>query len=142
MNKKFRNLVGIFTISLLMSSCGVIFGGSKYNGTIKVKDKPNAEIRVNGQKLGNGQATSLFPRNRPLIVEVQQEGCPSKTQIFDNSFRTGNFILSVISWGIIGIAVDLGTGASYKPAHNSNSSIKRLSDKYYEFEVDYTECKK
>ncbi len=142
MNKKFGILAGIITISLLMSSCGVMFGGSKYNGTIKVKDKPNAEISVNGQKLGNGQATSLFPRNKPLIVEVQQEGCPKKTQTFDNSFRTGNFILSVISWGIIGIGVDLGTGAAYKPAHNSNSSIKKLSDKDYEFEVDYSECKK
>ncbi|MBM6500647.1 hypothetical protein H9X54_015245 [Flavobacterium macrobrachii] len=129
-------------MSFLFNSCGVMFGGSKYNGTIKVKDKPNAEIFVNGQKLGNGQATSLFSRNQPLVVEVKQEGCPSKTQTFDKSFRTGNFILSALSFGLVGIAVDLGTGASYKPAHNSNSAIKKLSDKNYEFEVDYSECKK
>lgn len=134
--------MSLLSISLLMSSCGVMFGGSKYNGTIKVKDHPNAEIIVNGQKLGNGQATSLFPRDRALVVEVKQEGCPTKTQTFDKSFRTGNFILSVLSWGILGIAVDLGTGAAYKPAHNANSSIKKLSDKNYEFEVDYQECKK
>ena len=129
-------------MSFLFNSCGVMFGGSKYNGTIKVKDKPNAEIFVNGQKLGNGQATSLFSRNQPLVVEVKQEGCPSKTQTFDKSFRTGNFILSALSFGLVGISVDLGTGASYKPAHNSNSAIKKLSDKNYEFEVDYSECKK
>ena len=129
-------------MSFLFNSCGVMFGGSKYNGTIKVKDKPIAEIFVNGQKLGNGQATSLFSRNQPLVVEVKQEGCPSKTQTFDKSFRTGNFILSALSFGLVGIAVDLGTGASYKPAHNSNSAIKKLSDKNYEFEVDYSECNK
>lgn len=142
MRKKVYLLAGLFCMSFLFNSCGVMFGGSKYNGTIKVKDKPNAEIFVNGQKLGNGQATSLFSRNQPLVVEVKQEGCPSKTQTFDKSFRTGNFILSALSFGLIGIAVDLGTGASYKPAHNSNSAIKKLSDKNYEFEVDYSECKK
>jgi hypothetical protein len=119
-----------------------MFGGSKYNGTIKVKDHPNAEIFVNGQKLGSGQATSLFSRNQALVVEVKEEGCPNKTQTFDKSFRTGNFILSVFTFGLIGLGVDLGTGAVYKPAHDSNSAIKKLSDKNYEFEVDYSDCKK
>ena len=129
-------------MSFLFNSCGVMFGGSKYYGTIKVKDKTNEEIFFNVQKLCNWQATSIFSRNQPLVVEVKQEGCPSKTQTFDKSFRTGNFILSALSFGLVGIAVDLGTGASYKPAHNSNSAIKKLSDKNYEFEVDYSECKK
>ncbi len=142
MRKKIYLVASLLCMSLFFNSCGVMFGGSKYNGTIKVKDKPNAEIFVNGQKLGNGQATSLFSRNQPLVIEVKQEGCPSKTQTFDKSFRTGNFILSALSFGLVGIAVDLGTGASYKPAHNSNSAIKKLSDKNYEFEVDYSECKK
>ena len=109
------------------------------SGSKKIGKKYNIHF---GQKLGNGQATSLFSRNQPLVVEVKQEGCPSKTQTFDKSFRTGNFILSALSFGLVGIAVDLGTGASYKPAHNSNSAIKKLSDKNYEFEVDYSECKK
>ncbi|MGL2964618.1 hypothetical protein ACSVH2_12420 [Flavobacterium sp. RSB2_4_14] len=142
MNKKVLIFTGLISISLVMSSCGVMFGGSKYNGTIKVKDHPNAEISVNGQKLGNGQVTSLFPRNKPLVVEVKQEGCPTKTQTFETAFRTGNFILSVFSWGLIGIGVDLGTGASFKPAHRSNSAIKKLTDKNFEFEVDYSDCKK
>ena len=132
------------SVVLIMSlnSCGVIFGGSKYSGTINVVDHPNAEIYVDGTKLGNGQATSLFPRNRPLAVEVKQEGCEPQTQTFDKSFRTGNFILSVLSWGIIGIGVDLGTGAAYKPAHNTNPKIKKLSDKNYSFDVDYSKCTK
>ena len=66
MRKKVYLLACLFCMSFLFNSCGVMFGGSKYNGTIKVKDKPNAEIFVNGQKLGNGQATSLFSRNQPI----------------------------------------------------------------------------
>ncbi|AJW61768.1 hypothetical protein VO54_00279 [Elizabethkingia miricola] len=127
---------------LSLNSCGVIFGGSKYSGTINVKDHPNADIYVNGNKLGVGQATKLFPRNKPLVVEVKQNDCEPKTQTFDKAFRTGNFILTVLGWGIIGIGVDLGTGASYKPDHNNDSNIKKLSDKNYTFDVDYSQCKK
>jgi hypothetical protein len=126
---------------LVFSSCGVMFGGSKYQGKVIVKDHPNAEIFINGKKTGMGESTNLYPRDMPLVVEVKQEGCPTKTQTFQKTFRTGNFILSIVSFGLVGLAVDLGTGASYKPAHNSDSAIKKLSDKNYEFTVDYSECK-
>ncbi|MFN3756521.1 MAG: hypothetical protein ACK4RM_06170 [Flavobacterium sp.] len=141
MKKRVLFLLGIFTLSLSLHSCGVIFGGSRYAGTIKVKDHPNAEIFVDGKKLGNGQASGLFPRNRPLIVEVKQEGCETKTQTFDKSFRTGNFILSTLTFGLIGIGVDLGTGASYKPAHKTDPDIQKMSDKDFVFEVQPPICK-
>ena len=132
----------ILACTFSLNSCGVISLGSKYAGNITVKNHPNAEIYVDGNKIGTGNANGLFSRNRPLSVEVKEDGCAPKTQTFDKTFRTGNFILSAISWGIIGIGVDLGTGASYKPAHNSNPNIQKLSDKNYNFSVDYSECKK
>lgn len=128
--------------ALSMTSCGVMFGGSKYAGNISVKDHPNADIYVDGNKLGTGNVNGLFLRNRALRVEVKESGCEPKTQTFDKTFRAGSFILSAISWGIIGIGVDLGTGAAYKPAHNSNPNIEKISDKNYKFTVDYSECKK
>lgn len=128
--------------ALSMTSCGVMFGGSKYAAEISVENHPNADIYVDGNKIGTGNAHGLFSRNRVLNVQVKENGCEPKTQTFDKSFRTGNFILSVISWGIIGIGVDLGTGAAYKPAHNSNPNIQKISDKNYKFTVDYSECKK
>lgn len=117
-----------------------MFGGSKYSGTIVVKDHPEADIYVHGNRIGTGSAIGLYPRNRPLVVEVQQEGCETKTQHFDNTFRTGNFIASLVMWGIVGILVDLGTGASYKPDHVSDPAIQRLSDRNYTFTVDYSGC--
>ena len=127
-------------LSLIFCSCGVMFGGSKYQGTITAKDHPNAQIYVDGNKAGQGTVTGLYKRNRPLKVELKQEGCEPKTQTFDNTFRTGNFILSLISWGLVGIAIDLGTGASYKPDHKSNPAIQKMSDKNYNFTVDYSGC--
>ncbi len=142
MKNKILNLGIASLLVVSLNSCGVIFGGSKYAGTINVKDHPNAEIYVNGSKLGNGQATGLFNRNERLVVEVKQEGCETTKQQFDKSFRTGNFILSAISWGLAGIAVDLGTGAAYKPAHDTDTNIQKISDKMYNFNVDYSQCKK
>jgi hypothetical protein len=41
----------------------------------------------------------FISRNKALNVEMKEDGCDTKTQTFNNAFRTGNFILSVISWG-------------------------------------------
>jgi len=142
--KKSVLLIAIISISFLVlfSSCGVMFGGSRYQAHIKVKDHPNADIYANGEKIGTGEASALFKRNRPLNIEVKQDKCEPKTKSFDNTFRTGNFILSVVTWGLIGIGVDLGTGAAYKPDHRHNPNIEKVSDKNYDFNVDYSECSK
>jgi len=142
MKKSITFIAIAILISASMTSCGVMFGGSKYQGTIDVKNQPDAEIYVDGQKLGTGTTTKLFPRNKELVVTVEKEGCQPKTQTFNKSFRTGNFILSAISWGLIGIGVDLGTGAAYKPDHKGNTSIQKLSTKNFNFQVDYSKCKK
>lgn len=141
--KKFSLLIVSVTLSssVLLSSCGVIFGGSRYNANIIVKEHPNADIYANGQKVGTGSTIQSFKRNAPLHVEVKQDKCEPKKQIFTNTFRAGNFVLSLLSWGLVGVAVDLGTGASYKPDHKYNESIEKINDKDYVFRIDYSECK-
>lgn len=140
MKQTIKVIVLLLCSSIIFSSCGVMFGGSKFTGSIVAKDHPNAEIYVDGNKLGTGTAVTLHPRNRPMVVELKQDGCEPKTQTFHNTFRTGNFILSVLSWGLLGIAVDLGTGAAYKPDHLANPSIERMSDKNFVFTVNYDGC--
>ena len=130
------------SISILFSSCGVMFGGSKYQGKITAKDHPKADIYVKGEKIGTGEVTRLFKRNEDLVVELREEGCQPTTQIFGNKFRTGNFILSLLTFGLVGIAVDLGTGASYKPDHKGNPNIKKIDNKMFEFTANYADCKK
>jgi hypothetical protein len=133
-------LIALISFSSMLSGCGVIFGGSKFAGSILVKDHPKAQIYVDGSKIGQGSAVGIFSRNRPLAVQVKQEGCESKTQTFDKTFRTGNFILSFLTWGLLGAAVDLGTGASFKPDHKNNPAIQKLTDKNFVFMVDFSEC--
>jgi len=128
-------LAAIFLASQL-TSCGVIFGGSRYNGTFVANGRPNADIFINGEKVGQGEVTKMLKRDKDLKVEIKEEGCEPITKNFDNRFRTGNFILSVLSWGLLGIAVDLGTGASYKPDHRNDAAITRMSDKNFRFSID------
>ncbi len=132
----------ICLFSLMLNSCGVMFGGSRYNATIVAKDHPNAEIYVNGEKEGTGRITRTYKRDRPLKVELKEEGCEPQTKNFDTAFRTGNFILSALSWGVIGLGIDLGTGASYKPDHRHDDAIEKMNDKDYKFTVDYSDCMK
>ena len=128
--------------SFALSSCGVMFGGSKFSASIIAKDHPGAEIFVNGNKVGQGTAIGLYNRNRPLTVELRQDGCQVKSQTFDNTFRTGNFILSIVSWGITGMVIDLATGACYKPDHKRNPAVQQISEKNFVFTVDYSGCAK
>lgn len=127
-------------LALVLNSCGVMFGGSRFNGSITAKDHPNAQIYVNGNNIGTGTAQGSYPRNRPLVVELRQDGCENKTQTFDNTFRTGNFILSLLTWGIAGIAIDLGTGAAYKPDHKNNPAVEKQTMKNFSFMVNYEGC--
>lgn len=130
----------LLALFLVNSGCGVMFGGSRYTGSVLVKDHPNAQIYYNGNKMRKGGDVQLFPRNRPLSIEVREEGCESKTQTFNTTFRTGNFILSVVSFGIIGLGVDLGTGAAYKPDHLHDPNIEKMTTKNFIFTVDYSDC--
>lgn len=132
--------IGILMLSAICSSCGLMFGGSKFQGSIVAKDHPNATIYVNGSSIGKGAAMGLFPRNRPLTVELREEGCAAKSQTFNNTFRGGNFALSLVCWGLTGILVDLASGASFKPDHKHNPAVEKLSDKNFSFIVDYSEC--
>jgi len=140
MQRSIRAVSILTLLSVAMSSCGVMFGGSKFSGSIVVNQHPNAEIYINGSKVGKGSSIGLYPRKRDLTVELKQEGCESKTQTFYNTFRTGNFILSLSSWGLTGGLIDVATGASFKPDHKSYPEVERMSDKNYIFTMDYSEC--
>lgn len=143
MNTLMKTSLKIFCFILLSissTSCGVMFGGTRYSGSIIVKDHPKASIYVKDRKIGKGSAMGLFSRNASLVVEVKEEGCEPETKVFNNRFRTGNFILSLLTWGIAGGVIDLASGASFKPDHIRDPAINRLSPKSYVFIVDYTGC--
>lgn len=125
---------------MLMSSCGVIFGGGRYIGSIVVKEHPSATITVNGRELGKGSAIGNFKRNRTLLVEVQELGCEKQTMVYDYRFRTGNFVLSALTWGLAGIIIDLATGACFEPLHRVQPGVEKLTFNNFLFTIDYRKC--
>ncbi len=139
--KKYFKLVSIITLFTFgLSSCGVMFGGSKYYAHVIVEDHPDANIYVNGEKIGTGKANVLYPRKEAFDVEITQDGCEPIKRTYFNEFRTGNFILSVLSWGVVGIAVDLGTGASFRPGLAQYPNTKKLDINNYAYFIDYPDC--
>ena len=139
--KRCIKILSILTLSsFTLSSCGVIFGGSKFSASIIAENHTEAEIYINGDSVGTGTAVINHPRRTPLTVELKQDGCETRTQTFNNTFRTGNFVLTAITWGLIGMVIDLGTGACYKPNHKKNPSVEKLNDRNYVFTVDYSGC--
>jgi len=133
-------ILTVLVSAMLFSSCGVMFGGSKYRGSIYVNNNPQAEIYTNGEKLGVGKADRLFPRNQPLNIELRQKGCDPQVKNYYPAFRTGNFILSFLSFGLIGIGVDIGTGAAYKPDHQNYPDVSRATTNNFIFNLTYEGC--
>lgn len=129
-------------LPFLLSSCGVMFGGGRYIGSIVVKEHPSASITVNGTALGRGSVIGHFKRNRTLLVEVQEPGCEKQVMVYDYRFRTGNFVLSALTWGLAGVIIDLATGACFEPLHRVQPGVEKLSMKNFLFTIDYRKCPK
>jgi len=130
----------VVAISIGCSSCGVIFGGSRYNAQIVVKNHPDAIIKANGNEIGKGTAVGSFKRNAPLQIEITEPGCASKSQTYDTTIRGGNLALSLFTWGLVGPIVDFVTGACFKPDHRNNKDITRTDKKNFVYTIDYSQC--
>lgn len=125
----------------VLQGCGVLFGGTHFNGEVVVRNNPSVNIRVEDRFVGRGTALGRFSRGRPLKVQLQQEGCEPQQVVFPNRVRTANFLLSFLTWSVLGAVVDVVSGASYKPDHKNNPNVTRENYKTFVFVVDYTGCR-
>lgn len=140
MKKVITRCSSLLVSILMLSSCATMFGGSYYSAAINVKDHPDAEIYVNGDKAGKGVVTGNYKRNEPLVVEIMDEGCENKEQTFGNTIRVGNVILSGITFGLIGIGIDFVTGSIYKPDHKYVDSVEKIGDSNFHFQMEFDKC--
>ena len=121
-------------ITMMLQSCAVMFGGSKYNASINTD--PEAEIYINGFKEGKGNTTVLVPRNQNLEVNLKKEGYEDVRRVYPNKLRGGTLVLTIISWFIVGLAVDFGTGAIYKP-DTATRGVVQNDGKNFVYEVEF-----
>ena len=56
MKKSFLHITVFFIVTLSLTSCATIIGGANYNAKVQVPGHPNAQITVNGQYKGEGEA--------------------------------------------------------------------------------------
>lgn len=125
---------------LLFTSCATLVGGAKYNAHIQVPNHPNAKITLNGQYLGNGQATASLNRREcnQVNIIVQEGDDEPQTVLFNGrKFRTGtliaDFILPIPPGTFI---LDVITGAWWRP-DDGDSRITRESVKDYLYTITY-----
>jgi len=149
--KNLFNLLMLLAIASILSSCATIIGGSKYYAKVQVPDHPNAKIEYKGDYQGTGEASFKAKRKEAnnFSVTIKEEGCETQTKDFtQRKFRGWAFAGTVVGWtglysGIPlpwGVAVDLSTGALWKPDINENGVTKQDFN-HYIYRIDYTGCK-
>ena len=138
--KFFYSLFCLFFLGIVLSSCGVIFNGSRYNASAIAKNHPKATVSINGMATGKGMAMGSFNRKDPIMINVIEEDCKPQTWYFNPKAKTGTLILSTLGFGMLGLVIDLATGACYQPDYKGNPMIERVNKKQYVFSVDYRGC--
>lgn len=136
-----KTVIAMLVASVLFSSCAVMFGGSKYNAQISVKDHPKAKIMINGIERGKGSATLLLPRKDNLNLTIQEEDCDDVNLVYPKELRA-TFALDLLTgWYLFipALIVDFATGATYRPDLDT-PNVTRLNMKTYQYQVVYTGC--
>jgi hypothetical protein len=144
------------------SGCGVMFGGSKYYGTVIVRNNAQALIFADGVAIGKGRVTSRFPRRGPLQIKLSYDSCAPHVQTFSSRVRGGNVVLNLMAGVLLGsvvaltiddvdgrilrepvaipLIIDIASGAAYKPDHRRNPAVIKVNRKTFLFSLDYPGC--
>jgi hypothetical protein len=144
---RFLHFILVISSCILLSSCATIIGGSKYYAHVKLPDHPLAKISYKGEFQGTGQAMIKVKRSEAdkLSIVVKEEGLNEQTFNFTSrSFRGWAFVGTIVGWtGLIGgiplpwgVAVDLSTGALYKP-NTKEKGVSKMDYKNYNYVLDY-----
>jgi hypothetical protein len=140
-------LVLIF-VSSLLGSCATICGGSKYNASILVNGRPNAEIYYQGGVIGNGSASIKVKRSQAnkLSLTIKERGCQDQNFNYTSRvFRGWALVGTLVTWTgtydfiPYGLIVDLATGALWKP-DAAEKGVTKHNYKNYQYIINYTGC--
>lgn len=136
--------------AFLFSSCATIVGGSKYYANVMVRNNPHAKITYQGTFRGTGTATFKVKRSEAdkFFFTVKEEGCEEQKFTYTSrTFRGWALAGTIFGWtdtidGVPvpwGLAVDLATGALWKPNTAENGVVKQ-DYKNFVYSVHYENC--
>ena len=108
--------VGILLLGIIFinTDCGTMFGGSRQ--TVRFDTSPNnVSFTVVPSKMVYTTPTSIsLERKNNYVLTFEKEGYESRQFQIERNIRTGIVVLDVLFTGLIGVAVDWGTGGWYK----------------------------
>lgn len=113
--KKTVNLVSILSVILLVVGCGTITRGTK--DVLVIESEPaGATVKTSVGLQGTTPATFQLPRKGALVVTISKEGYETVTvNVVPNVATAGGASMAgnVFLGGLVGAAVDAGTGSMY-----------------------------
>lgn len=100
-------------VSFLSLSCASIFKGS--SADIRVNSNPaGADIYINGIDRGQTPQTLSLKRNQDYVLTFKKDGYEDLNFEVSKKFDVGTAVVgNIFSWGLLGLIVDVGTGAAY-----------------------------
>ncbi|MEX0722141.1 MAG: PEGA domain-containing protein [Balneolaceae bacterium] len=124
---KYYKYILIITVCIVITGCGTIFKGS--SADLKVNSSPSgATIYVNDINKGITPQTLSLKRNKDYIISFQSEGYEEVKMEINKKFDVGTSVVgNIFSWGILGLLVDMGTGAAYSlEPHDLQANMNEL----------------
>jgi hypothetical protein len=148
--KAFEKAFALLAIAAMANGCATICGGSNYIAHVKVLNHPNAKVSNEGMFEQTGNATFKVKRSNAnkFIVVVREEGCATQTiKYTQRTFRGWAFVGTIVTWTglssgvplLWGLALDLSTGALWKPSA-TETGIMKIDSKNYFYNVEYKGC--
>jgi hypothetical protein len=104
--------LAILILAFMLSGCGAIFHGS--NQTIAVStDPPDAQMKIGGNTLKSPASVTLR-RDADYIITAEKDGYETGQGTIQHSVHWGTTLGNIIFGGLIGLAIDFGSGSAYK----------------------------
>lgn len=112
-SKNFRVITSLILFCILTISCASIFKGS--SAEIRVNSNPSgADIFINGIDRGTTPQTLSLKRDSDYILTFKKAGYEDVNFEVAKKFDFGTTIIgNIFSWALVGIIVDVATGAAY-----------------------------
>lgn len=112
-SKTLRAIPTLLVISILTISCASIFKGS--SADVRVNSNPaGVNIFINDIDRGVTPQTLSLKRNSDYLLTFKKEGYEDLNFEIFKKFDFGTTVVgNIFSWGLVGIIVDVATGAAY-----------------------------
>jgi len=109
-----KKLIAVLLIPfvLVTTGCSTILHGSSQSVTIE-STPTNAKVRFSNGIKGTTPFTTTLSTKREYIIEVKKEGYESAQAQITKNLR-GSTIIGNIFFLLIGLAVDISTGAAFE----------------------------